>query len=475
MNYKKNKVIVIGDIMLDQYNAGSVSRISPEAPVPIVKMKEEYCRLGGAANVANNITALGGDALLIGIIGADSAGEELTGLLKKYNISCQGIIVDAEYHTIRKKRILGNSQQIVRLDFNDDQRPSDNNLDELFILLQQYISEYDAVILSDYAKGICKKEFCQRVITLCNSFGVSILIDPKGKEWEKYRGATLISPNLKELSEFLSQDIINEDREIEKKCFSLYQSLNIDYLMITRSEKGITLIDKENTITHMPSRAREVYDVSGAGDTVIAVLGLFWGEKEDGVLQTIQLANEAAGIVVGKTGTATVSEKELEEVQFEQLRKLNNKIVTHEKLLDIVREWKRKKETIAFTNGCYDIFHKGHVYSIYAAAQYCQHLIVAVNSDSSVRRLKGEGRPLNQEYDRAYVIAALGCVDYVTIFNENTPELLLRDIKPDVLVKGGDYQLENVIGREYVTRVELVKYIEGYSTTGLIHKMEGAE
>lgn len=467
----KNKVIVIGDIMLDQYVCGTVNRISPESPVPVVKMNEEYWQLGGAANVANNIAALGGTVTLLGIIGDDDAGSCLCTLLDQYNISYEELLKSVTYKTNKKVRVLGNNQQIVRMDYNDDQKPSAENLKTLFFRFSQIISDYDTVVISDYAKGICDDVFCQEVINLCQEKDKPVFVDPKGNNWNKYKGAALISPNLKEFSEFIGIQLHNTNKDIETKCRSLYGTLEIEYLMITRSEKGSTLIDKSNVHYHMPSKAREVYDVSGAGDTVIATLSLFWNKNGD-IFDAIRLSNEAAGIVVGKRGTATVSEKELDDINAEQIAQISNKIVTIEKLMETIQTWKLKGESIVFTNGCYDIFHKGHAYSIYAAAKFGQHLIVAINSDSSVRRLKGEGRPINSEYDRAYVIAALGCVDRVIIFSDDTPDAILKDIKPDILVKGGDYKLEEVIGREYANRVELIRYIDGYSTTDLIQKIE---
>lgn len=466
----KNRVIVIGDIMLDQYNSGVVNRISPESPVPIVKIQERNFQLGGAANVANNIVSLGGDAAIIGAVGNDYEGKKVVSLLKEKNIFVDEKLIIRNYRTIKKVRILGNQQQIARMDYNENQKLPDEDLERLLQIFENIFLEYDVAILSDYAKGICTERICQYVIKRCREEGKRILVDPKGSDWKKYKGASLISPNLKEMSEYLGCPIQNSNIEIENKCYSLQTLNEIEYLMITRSEKGITLIDKDNQYFHMESKAKEVYDVSGAGDTVIATLGLFWS-KERSIIDAIRLSNDAAGIVVGKKGTATVTEVELEERK--RTFEITNKIVTQEQVMENVRVWKKSEESIAFTNGCYDIFHKGHVYSVYAAAKLAKHLIVGVNSDCSVRKLKGSGRPVNSERDRAYMIAALGCVDNVVIFNETTPELLIKEIRPDVLVKGGDYRAEDVIGREYAGRVELIQYLDGYSTTRLIQQFEG--
>lgn len=466
----KNRVIVIGDIMLDQYNSGVVNRISPESPVPIVKIQERNFQLGGAANVANNIVSLGGDAAIIGAVGNDYEGKKVVSLLKEKNILVDEKLIIRNYRTIKKVRILGNQQQIARMDYNENQKLPDEDLKGLLQIFENIFLEYDVVILSDYAKGICTERICQYVIKKCREEGKRILVDPKGSDWKKYKGASLISPNLKEMSEYLGCPIQNSNIEIENKCYSLQTLNEIEYLMITRSEKGITLIDKDNQYFHMESKAKEVYDVSGAGDTVIATLGLFWG-KERSIMDAIRLSNDAAGIVVGKKGTATVTEAELEERK--RTFEITNKIVTQEQIMENVKAWKKSGESIVFTNGCYDIFHKGHVYSVYEAAKLAKHLIVGVNSDCSVRKLKGSGRPVNSERDRAYMIAALGCVDNVVIFNETTPELLIKEIRPDVLVKGGDYRAEDVIGKEYAGRVELIQYLDGYSTTRLIQQFEG--
>lgn len=468
---KKNRVLVIGDIILDQYNNGSVKRISPEAPVPIVNMDDTYYRLGGAANVANNIAALGSPVSILGVIGNDDKGNEIYQICKNKKIGINGLIKESKYKTITKVRILGNNQQIIRLDYNDKQEMPKKCHETLFESFKKLIINYDVVILSDYAKGICEENFCQRVIEFCQKEKKRVLVDPKGTNWKKYNGASLISPNMKEISEYLQKTIKNIDSEIDEICSDLNEKLQVEYLMITRSEKGISLIDINKKSYHFPSKAKEVYDVSGAGDTVIAMLGVYWNNRNN-IFEAIHLANTAAGIVVGKKGTATVSEEELMNTFSGKETFPEKKIVPKDTLKKIVLNWKSKGETIAFTNGCYDIFHRGHAYSIYTAAQYAQHLIVAINSDQSVKRLKGKDRPINSDMDRAYVIASIGCVDKVIVFEEDTPAELLSIIQPDVLVKGGDYKIEEIAGREYAGRVELVGYIEGYSTTDLLYKVE---
>lgn len=466
----QKKILVVGDIIVDQYSIGSVQRVSPEAPVPVVCMNKSYTRMGGAANVAANIVSLGGEAFLAGFIGRDDAGYEFKQKAQNSGISISCVVASNSFKTIEKMRVIGNNQQIVRLDFNDKQVVDFQDYEILIVLISNVIMQVDAVVISDYLKGVCTGEVCKKIIDVCRENDRPVFVDPKGKDWSKYSGATLISPNLKEVSEYLSTAMINDNEEIDNKCKSLCAEIGVDYLLVTRSEKGMTLIDDVENSIHIESKALDVYDVSGAGDTVIAALSYFWDKTN--YIDAVKLANKAAGIVVGKQGTATVTMEELRDSESAPIKQIVKKIVEWDELKSVVKKWKADKETIAFTNGCFDIFHKGHAYLIYSASEYAEHLIVAVNSDSSVKRLKGDNRPINNEFDRAYVIAALGCVDYVIIFGEDTPKELLQFIKPDVLVKGGDYRKDEVVGREYAIEVVLVKYIEGYSTTGTIEKMK---
>lgn len=464
-----NQVLVIGDIMLDRYCEGTVERISPEAPVPVITVAKKYDRLGGAANVANNLKELGNLVLLSGIIGCDECGESLINILHQKQIDTSYISRSKTCGTISKTRVVGNQQQIVRLDEND-RLTANGKEDQVWedAVLGQ-IEKADIVIISDYNKGTCDWHVIRRMIEKARNFNKVCIVDPKGSDWKKYEGSTIITPNMKELSIYLGEHIINENSVLEEKCVGICERLKIDYLLITRSEKGMTLIDRNNHFKHYESKAQEVYDVSGAGDTVVAALATFF--YEEGIEKSVEIANITAGIAVGKRGTATVALSEIkEELEKNKEYSIRKKIVSKEELLLLVKEWKQTGNTVAFTNGCYDICHKGHVYSIYAAAEFGDRLIVAINSDDSVKRLKGPERPINHEYDRAYVIAAMGCVDAVTVFREDTPEQLLEAVRPDVLVKGGDYRPEEIMGREYAGRVELVSYIDGYSTTKLIEE-----
>lgn len=464
-----NQVLVIGDIMLDRYYEGTVERISPEAPVPVISVAKKYDRLGGAANVANNLKELGNLVLLSGIIGCDECGESLIKILHQKQIDTACIGKFKTCGTISKTRIVGNQQQIVRLDENDRLAVNDKEHHVWEDAVLRQIESADIVIISDYSKGTCDGAVIKQVIQKARSLNKVCIVDPKGSDWSKYEESTIITPNLKELSIYLGEHLKNENSVLEEKCVGICEKLKIDYLLITRSEKGMTLIDRNNHFKHYESKAREVYDVSGAGDTVVAALATFF--YEEGIEKSVEIANMTAGIAVGKRGTATVSLSEIkEELEKNKEYSIRKKIVSKEQLLPLVNEWKQAGNTVAFTNGCYDIFHKGHVYSIYASAEFGDRLIVAINSDDSVKRLKGPERPINHEYDRAYVIAAMGCVDAVIIFGEDTPERLLEEVRPDVLVKGGDYRPDEIKGREYAGRVELVSYIDGYSTTKLIEE-----
>lgn len=460
---KTNKVLVIGDVILDEYIKGSVSRISPEAPIPILKVESDHYTLGGAANVANNLASLGCDVSIIGIIGIDHDGELLKQLFKKSNIHCY-FNYNKNYKTTVKNRIIGNNQQVVRLDYNDDVRPETISLFTMIQTFKDVMDSYDVVVISDYDKGVCSERFCRTVIHLCNQKNKIVIVDPKGNDWDKYRKATMITPNLRETSELIGNKIKNTNLEVNAKCRNLNDVVRSKYLLITRSDQGMTLISK-NRVDHISCKTKEVYDVTGAGDTVVATIAAFI--KKDNVIDVVELANKAAGIVVSKIGTSTVTQDEINNDP------ITSKIMRIDSLMKQVKLWKSKKESIAFTNGCYDLFHKGHAHSIYRASEFGLRMIVAINSDESVKRIKGDNRPINNEYDRAYVIASQSHVDAVIIFNEITPENILKLIKPNTLIKGGDYMLHEIVGKEYVDKVEIIDYLHGYSTTTMVKKIEG--
>lgn len=391
MNFeKKNNIIVIGDLFLDQYYSGSAKRISPEAPVPVINVKDVKAVLGGAANVANNIAALGGNVSVSGIVGNDIAGTKIIELLKQNNVSYNLLQQSNNIHTITKSRVISGNQQIVRLDCNDNERPLQNDIKLLIEHLTYDIKNYDIVVLSDYAKGICTKYLCQEVIRSAHIYKKVVIVDPKGNEWDKYKGADFITPNLKELNDYLHKAINNIDEEIEKEQITIFEELKIPNLIITRSEKGMTLIDKYHKCHHFPATAKDVYDVSGAGDTSVAVLSLYINE-DNSINDVIELANIAAGIAVGKAGTSTIGRQELISAYYKKSRNLfSKKCFNINELKVLVDLWREKGESVVFTNGCFDIIHKGHILTLFSAAGLGNHLIVAINSDHSVKRLKGD-------------------------------------------------------------------------------------
>ena len=468
---KEVNVLVIGDLMLDYYCYGMVSRVSPEAPVPVIKIEDEECRAGGAANVAVNLSALGAKPYICGILGKDEYGDKLLNTLKTNNVEVLGVVRSSNYKTMVKKRIVGNRQQIARLDFNDDYRPIESDFAILKRNVKDNIVKCDAVIISDYNKGICTSDVCQYTISIANLENIPVIIDPKGKNWDKYINADYITPNFSEYVDMLNYNIENIDSDIESSSRGFLDKYKIRNLLLTRSEKGISLITKDS-IHHFYEKAREVYDVSGAGDTVNAVFSYLLSNKFE-PSESAKIANIAGTIVVSKSGTATVSLKEINDFRNnKKSTKADSKICNINSLIKLIGKWRKKGETIGFTNGCFDVFHRGHISSIYDASVFTDHLIVAINSDDSVRRLKGNTRPINSEIDRAFMVACLDCVDSVVIFEEDTPEKILSYIKPDVLVKSGDYNIDEIAGRQYTKRVEIVKYIDGYSSTNIINKIK---
>ncbi len=459
---KTNKVLVIGDIILDKYIKGSVFRISPEAPIPVIKIKKEYYTLGGAANVANNLASLGCNVSIIGISGNDYDASKISELFEENDIASY-VNHNNEYKTIVKTRVIGNNQQLVRLDYNDNNKPKDNDILIMLKTFQSIIDSYDVVVLSDYNKGVCNPILCEKVIEICNKKDIPVIVDPKGIDWDKYRKANIITPNLKEISELTRIDIKNNNLSIEKNLTGICNELEIKHLIVTRGKKGISLIHKRGVV-HIPSKTIDVFDVTGAGDTIVATIAAFINKKD--IYDIIQLANKAAGIVVSKRGTSTIT---LDEINNDPI---SNKIMNIETLMNQVKIWKKNEESIVFTNGCFDLIHRGHSYLINKSSEFGDHLIVAINSDNSVQKLKGDDRPFNNEYDRAFVIASICKVDAVIIFNEDTPEELLKIIRPTTLIKGGDYIKIEVVGREYADNVEIIDYLHGLSTTRMIRRIE---
>lgn len=459
------KVLVLGDVMLDRYWFGATNRISPEAPVPVVKVQQNEERAGGAANVAMNIASLNVPIKLLGMTGQDEAAQALAKLLADQRIDCDFVRLDS-HPTITKLRILSRHQQLLRLDFEENFH--DVQSDELLSRLQHYIAGYGALILSDYGKGTLSQ--VQQMIQIARQANVPVLIDPKGTDFERYRGATLLTPNMSEFEAVVGT--CHSEQEIVDKGLALIKQFDLTALLVTRSEKGMTLIRPQQEAFHLPTQAQEVFDVTGAGDTVISVLGTAIADGRS-LEEACYLANVAAGIVVGKLGTSTVSTVELENAIH---RRSENGfgIMSEQELKQAVAKAKARGEKIVMTNGCFDILHPGHVSYLANARKLGDRLIVAVNSDASVKRLKGEQRPINNLETRMAVLAGLASVDWLVAFEEETPQRLISEILPDLLVKGGDYKPEEIAGSKEVWAnggdVKVLNFENGYSTSNMIKK-----
>ncbi|MDG6430337.1 bifunctional D-glycero-beta-D-manno-heptose-7-phosphate kinase/D-glycero-beta-D-manno-heptose 1-phosphate adenylyltransferase HldE [Glaesserella parasuis] len=464
--FNNAKVLVLGDVMLDRYWFGATNRISPEAPVPVVKVQEREDRAGGAANVAMNIASLNVPVTLHGLVGNDDAGRALDKLLSEHRIQNQCVAVDS-HPTITKLRILSRHQQLLRLDFEE----GFHNLDcqALLAKLAAEITAYGALILSDYGKGTL--DTVQQMIQIARQANVPVLIDPKGTDFERYRGATLLTPNMSEF-EAVAGHCRDED-EIVTKGLKMIADFDLSALLITRSEKGMTLLRPNQDPFHLPTQAKEVYDVTGAGDTVISVLATAIADGRP-LEEACYLANAAAGIVVGKLGTSTVSPSELEQA-IHQRAETGFGVVSEDELKAIVKQSKTRGEKIVMTNGCFDILHPGHISYLENARKLGDRLIVAVNTDESVKRLKGESRPINDLDARMAVLAGLASVDWVVPFGEDTPQRLIGEILPDLLVKGGDYKPEEIAGSQEVWanggEVRVLNFENGCSTTNVIKKI----
>lgn len=461
------QVLVVGDLMLDRYWHGATSRISPEAPVPVVKVGQSEDRIGGAGNVALNIASLGAGASLVGIVGKDEAAESLMTRLESAGIHAD-FQVSASKPTITKLRVISRHQQLLRLDFEDAFELEDG--DQLPEKVEQLLGNVGALILSDYAKGALQNP--QGLIALARNAGVPVLVDPKGTNFELYRGATLLTPNLSEFEAVVG--VCSNEQALVDKGAELMGHLDIEALLITRSEHGMTLLRKDMPELHLPARAREVFDVTGAGDTVISVLATALAAGEP-LPEAVAMANIAAGIVVGKLGTATISMPELRRAISEE-QGSERGVVNEEQLLVDVADARAQGERVVFTNGCFDILHAGHVGYLEQARKQGDRLILAVNSDASVKRLKGEGRPINPVERRMAVLAGLEAVDWVVSFEDDTPERLLKLIKPDILVKGGDYSRKEVVGWEIVESyggdIEVLDFLDDCSTTAIVEKIK---
>lgn len=466
------KIAVIGDVMLDRYFYGEVKRISPEAPVPVTKINRISSVLGGAANVAANLAHLECRVFMGGVTGDDENRQLLEKMMNEAGIDYSGLVKSQHRKTITKLRVLGGQQQMLRLDFEETGDLFPDEIISLRAWLENLLDNgLDGIIVSDYAKGVCSDDFCQWVIAQGKAYGIPVLIDPKGADWTKYRGCDFITPNLKEMCEAAGCQRDNEDEAVVAMAMAAKDKFQIKNVVVTRSERGMTLVNNEEII-HSPAAAIEVFDVSGAGDTVAAALLVAAAGKLE-LADAVYMANRAAGIVVAKVGTYPVHREELLKDLMTEERKQGKGYRTQswEEIAALARNWKACGEKVVFTNGCFDILHVGHVTYLEKARNLGKHLIVGLNTDASVRRLKGETRPLVHELDRARVLAALACVDAVVLFDQDTPTELIEQIRPDILVKGGDYTPEQVAGREYAGEVRIIDFEDGYSTTGVVEKI----
>ncbi len=465
-DFSQTYVVVAGDVMLDQYLFGGTSRISPEAPVPVVHVQKTDDRPGGAANVAVNLAALGVRTRLIGVIGRDAAGDSLEALLDRRGIACDFSRVDGR-PTITKTRVQSRGQQLIRLD-QENAAPLPGAM--LVESLKKGIDGAGAVILSDYGKGTLTD--VAAMINVCRDAGVPVLIDPKGRDFTKYRGATIITPNQSEFEAVAGP--CDDNDALVTRGLRLIEDLELEALLITRSEKGMLLLEKGGEPLFLSTQAREVFDVTGAGDTVIATLGGALASRQS-LAASAALANIAAGLVVRKIGVATVTPTEIR-VALHQRGQGGRGLVAADELLPMVAESRQRGERIVMTNGCFDILHAGHVAYLEEAKSLGDRLIVAVNDDASVERLKGKNRPINALEDRMLVLAGLAAVDWVVPFSEDTPAKLIESVLPDILVKGGDYRPDEIAGGKAVLanggEVRVLAFRDGHSTTRMIERLK---
>jgi D-beta-D-heptose 7-phosphate kinase / D-beta-D-heptose 1-phosphate adenosyltransferase len=474
----KQTVLCVGDLMLDDFVYGEVTRISPEAPTPVLVVRRSECEIGGAGNVARNIAALGARCIFVGLVGNDDAGLTLTNALAKLN-GCvvPDLVIDMTRQTTRKVRFVSehHSSHLMRADWETAEPASAQSQSAVIAYAEAALPQVGAVVLSDYAKGVLTPRVIRAVIDAARRLGKPVVVDPKGHDYSLYRGATLITPNRKELAAAVHRPVATE-AEIAAAAAELARAIACQAVLVTRSEQGMTLHVEGDAPVHVPSYPVKVSDVSGAGDTVAAVMAVLLAMKTP-LEPAMRAANAAAAVVVGKRGTATVS---LGELRHRILPAASlapeDKIVYDWSVLDArLGEWRRHGLRIGFTNGCFDLLHRGHIRLLAEARAACDRLVVGLNSDASARRLKGKGRPINPAEGRAEVLAALEAVDLVVVFEADTPLELIKRARPNVLVKGADYKREEVVGRDVVEaaggQVILVDLVPGHSTTNLVRRL----
>jgi D-beta-D-heptose 7-phosphate kinase/D-beta-D-heptose 1-phosphate adenosyltransferase len=469
------RIMVVGDLMLDKYLSGSVERLSAEAPVPVLLRETERAVLGGAANVCANLAALGAEVTVIGVIGGDEAGSVLLDLLNAYpKLDVDHLVTHSHRPTTCKIRVMSGVHQMVRIDAESRADIAAEVEEAVFSAIQTNLPAADVVVVSDYAKGLCNDRIIRMIIEMAAEASKASIIDPKRRGFSIYRDATLITPNRRELSDATGLPC-ETDQQAETAALAAIAQTN-SAILLTRSERGMSYFERDKKPLHLKTAAQDVFDVSGAGDTVLALAALGTAAQLP-ASELMRLANAAAGIVVSKIGTAVVSVRELDEALEAEAHQSEPNKGASVSLDEAVRrreEWRKHGLRVGFTNGCYDLLHPGHVSLLKTAAAECDRLIVAINSDASVRRLKGSSRPLQDERSRAYVVGALSAVDLVVVFDEDTPAETIAALKPDLLVKGADWAMEQVVGGETVRasggRVLLAPLVEGHSTTSLIRR-----
>jgi len=468
---ERTRVAVIGDVILDEYIMGEVDRISPEAPVPVVRRLGVESMAGGAANVAANIAALGATPLLVGVVGDDDLAERLRGCLARQRVvDHTGLVVDPARGTSCKQRVVASRHQLMRIDREDTSALSPLVEAGLIECALRAIAASDLVVLSDYGKGVLGDRVLRDVIAAARAAGKRVVVDPKRAEFAAYNGASLLTPNRAELAR---ATMMATDSDTDLAAAAAHAQTTFDgELLVTRSEKGMSYFPRDGAPRRLPTRAREVFDVSGAGDTVVAVLATILAAGGD-MGEAMSLANQAAGLAVAKFGAATVSLDEILNVAATEAAAIGNP-VERAHAVALARAWRSDGLVVGFTNGCFDLLHPGHISLIRQAAEACDKLVVALNTDASVSRLKGPSRPIQDEAARAAVVGAIKGVDLVVLFDEDTPRELIADLMPDVLVKGADYAIDQVVGADLVIarggRVVLASLVPGHSTTGLVKR-----
>ncbi|MDC0239209.1 D-glycero-beta-D-manno-heptose-7-phosphate kinase [Candidatus Thioglobus sp.] len=466
---KSPKLLVIGDLMIDHYLWGVCERVSPEAPVQVVNIENESTLLGGAGNVINNLKALGANVDVIGIVGGCKISDELKELLDDIEVDTKFLFIEQDRITSKKSRIIASQQQVVRYDRESTDEINNKSKNHILDTFKKVIGNYELVLLSDYGKGTLSNKLTQSLINVANKYGKKVLIDPKGPDYSKYKGAYLLTPNVKEASEATKINIV-DDASLNQAIIQLKSQCNLDVSLITLSDKGVAVYDDKFRIH--PTFAREVFDVTGAGDTVLASLG-FALACDLNIDKAIEFSNFAAGVVVGKIGSATATLNEIIEYESSLNKSFSEEhIKSLHEIVALCNELKARGKRVVFTNGCFDLLHAGHVKYLETAKSFGDVLIIGLNSDRSVTALKGEGRPINMQMDRAYILAALEVVDYVVIFDEDTPYKLIKAIKPHTLVKGGDYEGKEVIGQDIADELKLVEFVDGKSSTQTIEKIQ---